>query len=133
MSEPVTAAGVERDRDYVSPGKDNQKALRENIESAFDEPVSRRPAPKKRTGRVEQRSIEAVAEAAGIKDERPAGRPICRCTDRVRSKKGPGRKPRKPSTSSLPAACTALPVILQANRGPFGHRNHASSVMSQTS
>ena len=50
MSEPVTAAGVERGGDYISPAKDNRKALHENIERVFDGPASRHPAPKKRTG-----------------------------------------------------------------------------------
>ena len=43
MSEPVTAAGVERGGDYISPAKDNQKALHENIERVDGPvPVARR-------------------------------------------------------------------------------------------
>ena len=43
MSEPVAAAGVERGGDYISPAKDNQKALHENIERVDGPvPVARR-------------------------------------------------------------------------------------------
>jgi predicted transposase YbfD/YdcC len=35
----ITAKIVERGGDYVLPVKDNQKALRQDIETAFNEPV----------------------------------------------------------------------------------------------
>jgi len=35
----IVAKIVEKEGDYVLPVKDNQKNLRENIQTAFDEPV----------------------------------------------------------------------------------------------
>lgn len=90
------------------------------------------PGAEKAHGRVEQRSIEAVAEAAGIKDAWPAECPSCRVCRSRQVKKGTWQETKETVylTGYRPPA---LPVILQANRGPFGQGNHASSVMSRTS
>ena len=101
---PVTAKIVERGGDYIFPVKDNQKGLRENIEMAFEQPafpVARyESGAEKAHGRIEQRSTEVLpAEAAGIKDEWPTVRQICRvCRSRQIKRRDAGRKPRKPCT-----------------------------------
>jgi len=39
IAKSIVAKIVEKGGDYVLPVKDNQKSLRENIQTAFDEPV----------------------------------------------------------------------------------------------
>ena len=71
--------------DDVLPVKDNQKNLRENIQTAFDEPVfplvSFESDCEKTHGRIERRSIEVLpAIAAGIEKDWPSVQHICRVT-----------------------------------------------------
>ena len=68
----IAAKIVERGGDYVFPVKDNQKTLRQDIETAFNEPVfpprSWNSGVEKAHGRIEWRAIDVLpAEAAGIK------------------------------------------------------------------
>jgi predicted transposase YbfD/YdcC len=131
----TTTTIVERGGDYIFPVKDNQKGLRENIEMAFEEPVlpvtRYESGTEKAHGRIEQRSIDVLpAEAAGIKDEWPTVRQICRvCRSRQIKKKGRWQETKETVylITSLPPASATPHAILQANRGHWGieimHRN----------
>jgi predicted transposase YbfD/YdcC len=128
---------------YVFPVKDNQKTLREDIVTAFNEPVfpltSFDSGLEKAHGRIEQRSIEVLpAAAAGIETDWPSVTHICRITRLRQVRKGgqwQERAPevvhliaRLPKPASAQAASEISPrAILNANRGHWGieimHRN----------
>jgi len=85
----IVAKIVEKGGDYVLPVKDNQKNLRENIQTAFDEPVfplvSFGSDCEKTHGRIERRSIDVLpARAAGIEKDWPSVQHICTiCMDGI--------------------------------------------------
>jgi predicted transposase YbfD/YdcC len=131
----TTTTIVDRGGDYIFPVKDNQKGLRENIELAFAQPafpITRyESGAEKAHGRIEQRSIEVLpAEAAGIKDDWPTVRQICRvCRSRQIKKNGRWQETKEIVylITSLPPARATPSAILQTNRGHWGieimHRN----------
>ena len=95
----IAAKIVERGGDYVFPVKDNQKTLRQDIETAFNEPVfplcSWNSGVEKAHGRIEWRAIDVLlTEAAGIQGEWPTVRQICRIIrSRQVKKNGEWQKP----------------------------------------
>ena len=76
------------------------------------------PGAEKAHRRIEQRSIEAVAEAAGIKDAWPAGRPICRVCRSRQVKKGTWQETKetvyltgyRPPAPHSPSSCKPIAV-----------------------
>ena len=97
----ITAKIVEGGGDYVFPVKDNQKSLKDDIETAFNAPVfslSRFDSGvEKAHGRIGRRVIDVLpAKAAGIEREWPAVRQICRVKRWRRQKvNGTWREPRE--------------------------------------
>ncbi|MGA8159115.1 MAG: ISAs1 family transposase, partial [Rhodoplanes sp.] len=131
----IAAKIVERGGDYVFPVKDNQKTLRQDIETAFNEPVfplcSWNSGVEKAHGRIEWRAIDVLpTEAAGIQGEGPTVRQICRVIrSRQVKKNGEWQKPQHEVVylvSSLPAAASPQ-ALLGVNRDHWRieimHRN----------
>ena len=90
----IVAKIAEKGGGYVFPVKDNQKNLRENIATAFNEPVfplvSFEGVIQKAHGRIERRSIDVLpANAAGIENDWSSVKHICRVT---RFRQGAGFK-----------------------------------------
>ena len=121
--------------DYVFPVKDNQKTLRQDIETAFNEPVfplrSWNSGVEKAHGRIEWRAIDVLpAEAAGIQGEWPTVRQICRVIrSRQVKKNAEWQTPQHEVVylvSSLPAAASPQ-ALLGVNRDHWRieimHRN----------
>ena len=122
---------------YVLPVKDNQKTLRENIETAFNEPVfpfgAFASGCEKAHGRIEQRSIDAPpARAAGIEEEDwPSVTHVCR-VERIRQsrKNGQWQAAQKEVVyliARFPDGVVDPKMSLDVNRGHWGmeimHRN----------
>ena len=117
----IAAEIVERGGDYVFPVKDNQNTLRQDIETAFNEPVfppcSWNSGVEKAHGRIDGARSRLPAEAAGIPGEWPTVRQICRVIrSRQVKKNAEWQKPQHEVVylvSSLPAAAVpqALPGV----------------------
>ena len=101
----IVAKIAEKGGGYVFPVKDNQKNLRENIATAFNEPVwplvSFEGAVEKAHGRIEQRSIDVLpANAAGIENDWSSVKHICRVTRFRRQEERPMERAREGSRLS---------------------------------
>jgi predicted transposase YbfD/YdcC len=118
---------VTRGGDFVLPVKDNQKDLRENIETAFNEPVSplsSHETVEKAHGRIEIRRIDVLpAEAADIGATWPLVAQVCRVT-RIRQTLRNGQWHETSETAWLItslAAHDATPArLLEINRDHWG-------------
>lgn len=132
----IVAKIAEKGGGYVLPVKDNQKNLRENIATAFNEPVfplrSFEGAVEKAHGRLERRFIDVLpASAAGIENDWPSAKQICRLTRLRQGKKhGQWREAEKEVVyliARLPEGEASPQALLSANRGHWGieimHRN----------
>src|ERR1019366_2452313 len=95
----IVAKIADKGGGYVFPVKDNQKNLRENIQTAFQKGLQRAGFSlasfaggyEKAHGRIERRSIGVLpAQAAGIEQDWPGVKHICRVT-RFRQDKKSGQ------------------------------------------
>ena len=132
----IVAKIVEKGGDYIFPVKGNQKNSRENIQTAFNEPVFPliffRSGHDKAHGRIERRLIDVLpAKAAGIEEDWPSVKHICRVTRSRQVRKHGAWKPSEVEVvyliASLRAADAAPEALLRVNRGHWGieimHRN----------
>jgi len=115
--------------DYLWQVKDNQKKLREDIETAFDEPVcplsSFDSGYSKAHGRIERRCIDVLpAAAAGIENEWPGVSQIVRISRSRQSRKnGVWQVPQTEIVyliTSLKPADASPPALLALNRKHWG-------------
>ncbi|HUI21893.1 MAG TPA: ISAs1 family transposase [Methylocella sp.] len=124
----ITAKIIERGGDYVFPVKDNQKSLKDDIETAFNAPVfplSRWDnGVEKAHGRIERRTSDVLpAKAAGIEREWPTVRQICRVKRWRRQKvNGKWREPQEETVYLITSLSPAVSpqALLRLNRDHWG-------------
>jgi predicted transposase YbfD/YdcC len=125
----IAAQIIKGGGDYLLQVKDNQKTLREDIVTAFDEPVvslsSFDSGYDKAHGRIERRCIDVLpATAAGIKDEWPGVSQIIRIgRSRQYRKNGIWQEPETETVyliTSMKATGTSPQALLALNREHWG-------------